>query len=246
MPEKQPGLHAKLAEVAAAVERIPKTGHNDKQNYDFVETGVVADTIRKELAARHVTMAPETIDIVGDVDIPISDGRRQRLLTILVTWRITDADSGETLTRQSLGEGADSLDKASYKAQTGAMKYALLTGFLLGTGDDPEKEPPRGARTAQAPRNAPQRPSAPPRPSAAPSAPPKDWDEFFVANPPPAESPAPVGLTHKEFGAWLDKARIPPATARDARLRLFPDVAATDLTSEQWLAVKSELEPLAI
>ena len=38
------------------------------------------------------------------------------------------------------GEGADAGDKAPYKAMTGALKYALLQSFLLGTGDDPEDE----------------------------------------------------------------------------------------------------------
>ena len=31
-------------------------------------------------------------------------------------------------------------EKAAYKAATGALKYALLTGFLIPTGDDPEAD----------------------------------------------------------------------------------------------------------
>ena len=38
------------------------------------------------------------------------------------------------------GEGADTGDKAPYKAMTGALKYALLQSFLLASGDDPEDE----------------------------------------------------------------------------------------------------------
>ena len=45
-----------------------------------------------------------------------------------------------TLDFQSIGTGADSGDKAPYKATTGAIKYALLTAFLIPTGDDPEND----------------------------------------------------------------------------------------------------------
>jgi hypothetical protein len=62
------------------------------------------------------------------------------LLTLRFTWTLTDGETGETLSFQSIGTGADSGDKAAYKAATGALKYALLTGFLIPTGDDPESD----------------------------------------------------------------------------------------------------------
>jgi hypothetical protein len=57
-----------------------------------------------------------------------------------MNYRFVDARSGEELTVRVPGEGADSGDKAPYKAMTGALKYALLQSFLLATGDDPEDE----------------------------------------------------------------------------------------------------------
>jgi len=60
----------------------------------------------------------------------------------LVTWQITDGETGEFVNFQSVGSGSDSTDKAVYKAMTGALKYALLLGFLIPTGDDPENEKP--------------------------------------------------------------------------------------------------------
>jgi hypothetical protein len=80
-------------------------------------------------------------------------------------WTLTDGESGETATIVSYGAGADTGDKYSGKAQTNAMKYALLMGFLLSTGDDPElgDSSDRGKRTRQRnPDQAPEPPGPPP------------------------------------------------------------------------------------
>lgn len=143
------GLHAKLAEVMLAVGRIPKNGKAPAAmgGYPFVQVGDAADAIRKELGARGVSMLPEAIELVNGgseydnspfVEHELSNNRTMTFLTIKVTWRLTDAESGETATIQSLGTGADNGDKFSPKAQTNAMKYAMLMGFLLSTGEDPE------------------------------------------------------------------------------------------------------------
>ena len=56
-----------------------------------------------------------------------------------MAYTFADVDSDEQLVAKVAGQGLDSGDKAPYKAQTGALKYALLQSFLLATGDDPEK-----------------------------------------------------------------------------------------------------------
>jgi hypothetical protein len=66
-------------------------------------------------------------------------GGTMTTLTVRTTWTLTDGETGDTAVIQSIGTGADAGDKASPKAQTNAMKYALLMGFLLSTGDDPEQ-----------------------------------------------------------------------------------------------------------
>lgn len=133
------GLHAKLAEVMLEVGRIPKNGTAPAAmgGYAFVQVGDAADPIRKALAVRGVTMLPETVDVT---DLQLEGGRNKNMTTMTVktVWRLTDGESGESTTIESLGTGADSGDKFSPKAQTNAMKYALLMGFLLSTGDDPE------------------------------------------------------------------------------------------------------------
>ena len=64
----------------------------------------------------------------------------ERIARIVMNYRFVDARSGDELTVRVAGEGADTGDKAPYKAMTGALKYALLQSFLLASGDDPEDE----------------------------------------------------------------------------------------------------------
>lgn len=158
------GLHGKLAQVMYEVERIPKNGTAPASmgGFKFVQVGDAADVIRKALAEQKVTMIPSAIDLVDSTEHQTSGGKSMTTVTVRTTWTLTDGDTGEVAVIQSMGSGADMGDKAIPKAQSNAMKYALLMGFLLSTGDDPEGQDssdrrPRGF-VDQAPRPAPDRP----------------------------------------------------------------------------------------
>ena len=140
MPEKL-SLHKKLAQVMWEAERIPKNGTAPTAmgGFKFVQVGDAADAIRKALAEKSVSMIPTAIEIVSETEHPTSSGKMMTTLTVRTTWTLTDGDSGESTVIQSIGSGADMGDKAAPKAQSSAMKYALLMGFLLSTGDDPEQ-----------------------------------------------------------------------------------------------------------
>lgn len=130
-------LAAKIAKVMEAVGYVPKTGNNAALGYKFVQASAVADKVREQLAALNVSMTPTTVEVVSE---GLTPSGKQTLLTLRFTWTLTDGETGETLSFQSIGTGSDSGDKAAYKAATGALKYALLTGFLIPTGDDPEND----------------------------------------------------------------------------------------------------------
>jgi hypothetical protein len=146
-------LHKKLAEVMAEAERIPKNGTAPPQmgGFKFVQVGDAADAIRKALGSRGVSMLPSAVEIVSESEHETSSGKAMTTLTVRTTWTLVDGSTGETATIQSLGAGADTGDKAAPKAQSNAMKYALLMGFLLSTGDDPEQTDTsdRAARTSE-------------------------------------------------------------------------------------------------
>lgn len=130
-------LAAKIAKVMEAVGYVSKTGTNSAMGYKFVQASAVADKVREQLVKFNVSMTPTNIDVISD---GVTPSGKQTLMTLRFTWTLTDGDSGETLSFQSVGTGADMGDKAAYKAATGALKYALLTAFLIPTGDDPEAD----------------------------------------------------------------------------------------------------------
>jgi hypothetical protein len=134
------GLHAKLAEVMGEVDRIPKKGTAPAAmgGFKFVQVGDAADVIRKALAAVKVSMLPTAIELLGESEHETSTKKVMTTLLVRQTWTLTDGETGETATIQSIGAGADTGDKAAPKAMTAGMKYAILTGFLMSTGDDPE------------------------------------------------------------------------------------------------------------
>ena len=133
-------LHRKLAQVMLEAERIPKRGRAPQVmgGYPFVQVGDAADYIRKALAEQLLTMVPTSVRVVGMQDRVTKQGGNMTTVDLIVTWTITDGESGESITIESFGAGADGGDKYSGKASTSAMKYALLTGFLLSTGEDSE------------------------------------------------------------------------------------------------------------
>ena len=164
-------LHRKLAQIMHEAERIPKNGHAPQAmgGYPFVQVGDAADFVRKALAEQVLTMMPTGLRVIQQVDRPTKAGGSMTTVDIVMDWTITDGDSGESIVIQSFGAGADGGDKYSGKAQTNAMKYALLTGFLLSTGDDPElgtDSPARATQRAAAPVTAPTAQPTAPRPAA--------------------------------------------------------------------------------
>lgn len=136
MSDVKIALVAKLAEVMAAVERVPKRGRNDFHKYDYATEADIAATIRQELASRAVMLIPSvegmTREAVGE--------KGSVLTTLKMTFTFMDGESGETLTRPWIGAGTDKEDKGAYKAMTGGEKYFLLKTFLMPTGDDPERD----------------------------------------------------------------------------------------------------------
>lgn len=130
-------LMQKLVEIMNTVDRVPKNGHNDRQNYSYAQESDIKEVVRKELADRNVIMIPNELDKTTK-EIPTRNGSQQ-LVTLKIEYTLIDADSGESVKMIGYGDGQDSGDKAVYKAKTGALKYALTSLFMIPTGDDPER-----------------------------------------------------------------------------------------------------------
>lgn len=130
-------LLQKLHEIAETIDNIEKNGRNDHHKYDYVQEADVKRALRTELLSRGIIVVPSTVP--GSVKHEPAIGGKGFVTTIDIKYVFTDTLSGETLETGWTGAGTDiGGDKGLYKAYTGALKYLLLTLFLIPTGDDPE------------------------------------------------------------------------------------------------------------
>ncbi|MGE6893820.1 ERF family protein [Priestia flexa] len=132
-------LVKKLAEVMKAVKCIEKRGFNKFHQYNYATESDVAEKVREELAERNVMMIPS---VIGNEtrEHTNAKGKTEYIVTVHMEFTFMDGDTGETISFRTVGEGQDAGDKGSYKAMTGAQKYALMKAFMIPTGDDPEAD----------------------------------------------------------------------------------------------------------
>ena len=134
----QLNLRQKLAEVRRRIGYVQKRGHNERFNYSYVTAADIAGSVGDILAELGVVVIPSLEEI--SYESVTGRGEATRMARVIMAYTFADVDSGEEVIATAAGQGLDAGDKAPYKAMTGALKYALLQTFLLGTGDDPEDE----------------------------------------------------------------------------------------------------------
>jgi hypothetical protein len=132
-------LRQKLAEVRRRIGYVQKRGHNEIFNYSYVAAADIAGAVGDILSQLGVLLVP-SLESIAYEPARVTGAHVERVAHLIMTYTFTDVDTGEALTVKIPGEGLDIGDKATYKAMTGALKYALLQSFLLATGDDPEDE----------------------------------------------------------------------------------------------------------
>lgn len=132
-------LFAKMAVVMESVDRIPKRGTNKFHGYQYATEADVSDAVRRELATNRVAVFVSS-RLLEVRDAETSKGKPTLLTDVEVTVTFACADTGATFEITSVGTGDDPTDKGTYKAITGAVKYALMKSLLIPTGDDPEDD----------------------------------------------------------------------------------------------------------
>ena len=164
MSETKPlTLIQKLVEVYKKVDHIEKRGENKAQNYKYVKASDLAHAIRNALAEVGV-YAEINITVVRDYLIERGKDDRgnqkspMQATDVRASITFRDVDSTEIITTSGIGSGTDMGDKASYKAQTGAIKYALRNAFLVPDDTDPEGDESVD-RATDLPKSSAQRPA---------------------------------------------------------------------------------------
>ncbi|MGG1531419.1 ERF family protein [Brevibacillus agri] len=132
-------LVKKLAKVMQEVKYIQKKGYNSFHKYKYATEADVAEKVREILSEQNVIMIPNMTSHSVREHVT-NKGNREYIVTVNMEFKFIDGDTGEEIIFHMVGEGQDAGDKATYKAITGAQKYALMKAFMIPTGDDPEAD----------------------------------------------------------------------------------------------------------
>lgn len=139
-----------IPKIMAECGAVGKNETNKQQGYRYRSADDVSDTVRA-LMGKHGVFPTKRILEHVEQERESKQGGRMLWVKIKCLWTFYAAD-GSSITHESFGEGMDSGDKATNKAETGSMKNALLQVFqLMGHEDsetdspelEPEKEVPR-------------------------------------------------------------------------------------------------------
>lgn len=153
----KPAIYAALSKVMAEVGAIGKTRKNAAQNYQFRGVDDVVAHVQDIMAQHGVLCVPRVIERERDI-VPSKSGGSMASVRLLVEHTFYAAD-GSHVVCTTLGEAMDSGDKASNKAMSAALKYALTETLLIPTYEvdrdteehSPQIAPPPGVISKPAP-----------------------------------------------------------------------------------------------
>ena len=147
-----------LAAKLAVMEKVRRVEKGKKMatasgGYQYVGIDDLVGEIRPAMVVNGLSLIPTKSEMLVNDRLQLAGGKTMTHVIVKMTYRLAHI-SGQFEEAEAIGEGADSMDKAASKAQTAALKYALLHTFLLqGAHDDPDdyasqdQEPHQQAKT---------------------------------------------------------------------------------------------------
>ena len=139
-----PNLWDKLSAITAEVGRVPKNGFNEFHKYKFATESDVVEAVSKACHDHrvHISSRQKPGSVKVEPAPADKDGKVKSVrATVTVIVRLRNVDAPDEVEEYEFEDHADDTgDKAIKKASTGAKKYALLLGFNVATGDDPDAD----------------------------------------------------------------------------------------------------------
>jgi hypothetical protein len=152
-----PMIFPAMAAVAAEVSPIAKGQFNSAQKYSFRGIDDVFNSLQPILSKHGIFVVAKILTMTRG-ERESKSGGLMTVVTMQVAFSFTASD-GSKVTTEASGEGMDSGDKATAKAMSTAMKYALLQTFQIPTAepkdaenDNPEPAPPKRTYPTAAPK----------------------------------------------------------------------------------------------
>lgn len=142
--QDQPTIYQLMALVMRDVKDVGKNGFNAHHKYSFRGVDDFIGALAQPLRAHGVFMMTEI------VDFQVSVRGSMNAVHMRVAFHF-HGPAGDKVTTTTLGEASDTADKASNKAMSAALKYALMQTFMIpvdaGSLDDGDRDHPVGQRS---------------------------------------------------------------------------------------------------
>lgn len=138
-------LVSKICALMSEIGNIPKNGYNKAQNYHYRTHADIMSGLRPLLVKHKLVIYPKGKILMHQEKFQTKSGAS--MFKVITNTMFVITDGKDNIEFQGIGEGADSMDKAVYKSQTGGAKYALNDIFMLASEDDPENENGNGNST---------------------------------------------------------------------------------------------------
>ena len=130
---------------------IAKDQKNNEQKYNFRGIDAVYNAISPIIAKNGLCVLPRIVSRTA-VERQTKSGSIWQYVTVEAEFDFVAVEDGSTHTVRTYGEGADSGDKATNKAMSAAMKYAMLQAFQIPTEGDNDADsttPPENIKKPQ-------------------------------------------------------------------------------------------------
>lgn len=147
-PPVQEAIRRAMADVG--MKGVGKTGTNREQGYQFRSIADVMNTLSPILSKHGIVIVPYVHEIQIS-DRATRSGSTQMFAVLTVDYEIV-GPRGDSLHARVVGTGADTSDKATNKALSGAYKYLLGQVFAIpeaGWTDADYESPEIGSRNGQ-------------------------------------------------------------------------------------------------
>lgn len=131
-------IFKKMSDVMKEIGYISKDQKNQAQGFKFRGIDQFVNTLYPALTKHGVFMAPECVSETHEIkEVTRSTGKTgyDKHVTILMKYHFFAEDGSSVVVGPIPAEGLDSGDKATNKALSAALKYALIQTFSVPTED---------------------------------------------------------------------------------------------------------------
>ena len=133
-----PRIYAQMAAALKAVAPVGLEGENREQHYKFRAIEDVMTAVHAALASAELFYTPTVIERLTETRQTVG-GRAMNVVHLYVQFTFYATD-GSNVSVCTWGEGTDMADKATNKAMTQALKYALIQTFCIAERDLPDPD----------------------------------------------------------------------------------------------------------